>query len=155
MWRALFSHAPERTCVALERGSAVQVFLSWAPRYDPSLDAGGAQIRPRQKGKWFVAGRDTQARRAKKNLATPHATNTREALKGKVSKRGRVEARGRPPAFTRAMVLRMGSARKQLVRIVASAAASKGLGQCPHSALTVPSQCPHSALNSALMVVGT
>ena len=57
-----------------------------------------------------------EAQRSKQKIETPHLTNVRKALKGKVYKRGRVETRGRQPKFTRAMVLRMDVARKKLIQ---------------------------------------
>ena len=56
------------------------------------------------------------AQRAKKKIETPHLTNIRRVLKGKVYKRGRVETRGRQPTFTRAMILRMDVTRKKLIK---------------------------------------
>ena len=56
------------------------------------------------------------AQRANKKIETPHLTNIRRALKGKVYKRGRVETRGRQPTFTRAMILRMDVTRKKLIK---------------------------------------
>ena len=56
------------------------------------------------------------AQRANKKIETPHLTNIRRALKGKVYKRGRVETRGRQPTFSRAMILRMDVTRKKLIK---------------------------------------
>ena len=56
------------------------------------------------------------AQRANKKIETPHLTNIRRALKGKVYKRGRVETRGRQPTFTRATILRMDGTRKNLIK---------------------------------------
>ena len=57
-----------------------------------------------------------KAQRDKKKLETQHLANVRKALEGKRYKRGRVETRGRNPKVCRAMVLRMGAKRKELMK---------------------------------------
>ena len=56
------------------------------------------------------------AQRATKKIEMPHLTNIRRAPRGKVYQRGRVETRGRQPTLTRAMILRMGGTRKNLIK---------------------------------------
>jgi len=69
-----------------------------------------------------AAGRDPagihqalSAQRARKKIVAPHITNARKALKGNTYKRGRKETRGRRVKYSKKMVLRMDTARKDLV----------------------------------------
>ena len=92
-------------CWRFMPGMALHLSLAWLDFIDKNKQDGltSVQIHAR-----------LAAQRTKKKIATPHLTNVRKALKGKVYKRGRVETRGRRPEFTRAMVLRMDVARKKL-----------------------------------------
>ena len=57
-----------------------------------------------------------KSRREKKGIAVPHITNFRKVLKGKTYKRSQKETRGRKRKFTKRMVLKMNSVRKNLIK---------------------------------------
>ena len=51
-----------------------------------------------------------------KGVAAPHLTSFRKVLKGQTFKRGRVETRGRPQAFTAQALRKIDQVRKDLIK---------------------------------------
>ena len=106
-----------------------QLFQSLVPRYNPRLlqpYATAPHLTPAELD--FIQekerlGKDVldmyaalKSRREKKGIAVPHITNFRKVLKGKTYKRSQKETRGRKRKFTKRMVLKMNSVRKNLIK---------------------------------------
>ena len=94
-------------CCRLTRGRAPHLTLAELDFIDEKKQYGSTPVQTHAR---------LAAQQSRKKIATPHLAHVRKAPKGKVYKRGRTEARGRRPKFTRAMVLRMDVAREKLIK---------------------------------------
>lgn len=105
--------------ICSDQGSSAQPSLArayaMAPHLSPAeLDFIYAQD---QKGKTPGQIRELLAtRRARQNIACPHLTNFRKAIKGLTFKRGRKETRGRKAKYSKKWVKTMDAVRKQLLK---------------------------------------